>query len=75
MNACEQDVVEAIGHNLLIGEELAKAAGYPCNSNFKSTLSRLRKREILGNRAPGYFLRPAFLYLLDPDQSQDKGQD
>lgn len=73
LNDAEQNIIEAVGEKMLIAEEVAKKAGYPCNSNFKSTLSSLRKRGILDNRFPkGYFLRPEYYFLLKiPDQSQD----
>jgi hypothetical protein len=72
----EQNIIEALDKNKMNGEPLAKKTGYPYNSNFKNTLSSLRKRGILGNKSPGYFLEPAYYYLLnEPDKSQDKGQD
>lgn len=72
LNDTERNVIEALGTNVLIGEKLAKKAGYPCNSNFKNTLSSLRKRGILGNKSPGYFVKPAYHFLLvKSDQSQD----
>lgn len=73
LNDTEQNVIEAVGEDTLIAEELAKKAGYPCNSNFKSTLSSLRKRGILDNKFPkGYFLRTEYHFLLRTlDESQD----
>jgi len=65
LNDAEQCIIEALAKETLTGEKLAKKAGYPYNSNFKSTLARLRKRAILGNRAPGYFIRPEYHYLLN----------
>lgn len=64
LTATEINILEALGRNTLIGEELAKKAGYPYNSNFKGTLSSLRKRGILGNKSPGYFLEPKYYGLL-----------
>lgn len=76
LNDAEQYIIEALGTKTLIGEELAREAGYPYNSNFKSTLARLRKRAILGNKAPCYFLEPKYHFLLNKsDQGQDKRQD
>ena len=69
----EANVIEALGQDTMTGEVLAEKAGYPFNSNFKSTLSSLRKRGILGNASPGYFVAEAFRHLLD--KGQDKGQD
>jgi len=61
----EQNIIEALGTKTLIGEELAKKAGYPYNSNFRSTLSSLRKRGILGNKSPGYFVEPNYHFLMN----------
>ena len=69
----EANIVEALGTQRLTGEALAKQAGYPFNSNFKSTLSSLRKRGVLGNASPGYFVTAA--RRRRADQGQDKGQD
>jgi hypothetical protein len=60
----ESNIIEALSTNVMTGEELAVRAGYPYNSNFKSTLSSLRKRGILGNKAPGYFVEPEYHFLL-----------
>jgi len=68
----EKFIIKALGKERINGEKLAKKAGYPFNSNFKSTLSQLRKREILDNLAPGYILKSKYYYLLStPDQGQD----
>lgn len=64
LNEAEQNIIEALHTETLTGEKLAKKAGYPYNSNFKSTLSSLRKRYILGNNAPGYFVQPKYHTLL-----------
>lgn len=50
----ERNILEALGEGKLKGEQLAKKAGYPCNSNFKNTLSSLVKRGLLMNDRPGY---------------------
>lgn len=50
----EQNILEALGEGKLNGEPLAQKAGYPCNSNFKNTLSSLVKRGLLVNDRPGY---------------------
>jgi len=72
----ESNIVEALSKDVMTGEKLAEKAGYPYNSNFKNTLSSLRKREILGNKAPGYFLEPTYHFLISKsDRSQDKRQD
>ena len=61
----EKNVIEAINTKTLMGQEIADKAGYPFNSNFKNTLSSLRKRNILGNKMPGYYLLPEHHHLLD----------
>ena len=64
----EGNIIEALSTNTFTGEIIAEKAGYPYNSNFKATLSAIRKRGIIGNKYPGYFLLPKYLYLLDkPD--------
>jgi hypothetical protein len=64
LDDAEQDIIEAIGNETLTGEKLAKKAGRPYNFKFKSSLSGLRKRGILGNKKPGYFLEPEYEFLL-----------
>jgi hypothetical protein len=73
LNDTEKNIIESLGQKTVTGEELAKRANCPFNSNFKSTLSSLRKRGVLGNASPGYFVTEAFRHL--PDKGQDKGQD
>jgi hypothetical protein len=55
LNATEKKLLRALGDDTLTGEELARSAGYPYNSNIKQTLSSLVKRSILGNRGSGYY--------------------
>lgn len=50
----EINILEALGERKLTGETLAQDTGYPCNSNFKNTLSSLVKRGLLVNDRPGY---------------------
>jgi len=61
----EQDIIEALQDRTLTGAKLAKDAGHPYNFKFKSSLSGLRKRGILGNKSPGYFLEPEYESLLN----------
>jgi hypothetical protein len=77
LNDAERFIIEALGKKTLTGEKLAEGAGYPYNSNFKSTLAHLRKRGILDNKAPGYIIKPEYHYLLKKSNynSQDKRQD
>ncbi len=64
LNDIEQDVIEALRDRTLTGEKLAKEAGRPYNFKFRKSLSGLRKRDILGNKKPGYFLEAEYEYLL-----------
>lgn len=54
LNEAETNILEALGDGRMIGEIVAKKAGYPFNSNFKNTLSSLVKRGLLVNDRPGY---------------------
>lgn len=65
LNDIEQDIITALRDKTLTGEKLAKDAGHPYDFKFKSSLSALRKRGILGNRSPGYFLESEYEFLLD----------
>jgi hypothetical protein len=49
----ERNIIEAIGDKTLQAKDLAKAAGYQCNSNFRGTLSSLVKREHLQKSPDG----------------------
>ncbi len=72
----EENILEVIGYGKMSGAQIAKGAGYPLNSNLKATLSSLRKRGILENKAPGYVVSANFHFLLTKaDSGQDKGQD
>jgi hypothetical protein len=61
----EQDIIAALRDKTLTGAKLAKKARHPYNFKFKSSLSGLRKRGILGNKSPGYFLEPEYEFLLN----------
>jgi len=61
----EQDIITALGDRTLTGAKLARDVGHPYNFKFKSSLSGLRKRGILGNKSPGYFLEPEYESLLN----------
>lgn len=65
LSEADNNIIEALGRDTVKGEDLAVKAGYPYNSNFKTTCATLRKRKILGNKSPGYFLEPKYHYLLD----------
>ncbi|MEK6677627.1 MAG: hypothetical protein AABZ47_18490 [Planctomycetota bacterium] len=49
LNDTEATIIEALGTNHLTGVKLAKEAGYPYNSHFKSNVSSLVKRHLLSN--------------------------
>jgi hypothetical protein len=55
LNDTDKNILEALGKDTMKGELLAGKAGYPYNSNFKSTLSSLKKRHLLDNHGRGYF--------------------
>ena len=64
LSVIEQDIIEALGDRTLTGKKLAEDAGHPYSFEFKSSLSGLRKRGILGNKKPGYFLEPEYEFIL-----------
>ena len=64
LNATEELIVRNLGTNKMTGEEIAKHGNTQCSSNFKQTLSSLRKRGILENTGNGYFIAPKWLPLL-----------
>jgi hypothetical protein len=64
VDGAEQRIIEILRDKTLTGQKLAKAAGRPYDFKFKSSLSGLRKRGILGNKSPGYFLEPEYEFLL-----------
>lgn len=63
-NDTERDIIDALRGGTLTGEKLAKKAGHAYNYKFKSSLAGLRRRGILGNKSPGYFLEPEYEFLL-----------
>jgi hypothetical protein len=65
LNDIEQDIIEVLRDKTLTGAKLAKDAGHPYDFKFKSSLSGLRKRGILGNKSPGYFLEHEYEFLLN----------
>ena len=65
LNDIEQDIITALRDRTLTGEKLARQAGRPYDFKFKSSLSALRKRGILGNKSPGYFLESEYEFLLN----------
>ncbi len=65
LNDIEQDIIEVLRDKTLTGAKLAKDAGHPYDFKFKSSLSGLRKRGILGNKSPGYFLESEYEFLLN----------
>lgn len=54
LNDTERYILEALGDETLIAEELLKKAGYKNNSNSRQTLSSLRKRHIIESTRKGY---------------------
>ncbi len=64
LNRTEKTIIEALGDTTLTVEKLAIKAGYEVSGYFRSLLTSLRKRGILANKRPGYYLRSEFHYLL-----------
>jgi predicted transcriptional regulator of viral defense system len=64
LNRTEKNIIKALGDETLTVEELAVTAGYEVSGYFRRTLSSLRKRGILANKQPGYYLKPEYNYLL-----------
>jgi hypothetical protein len=64
----ERDIIDALQGETLTGAKLAERAGYAYNFKFKSSLAGLRKRGILGNKSPGYFLEPEYEFLLKTEE-------
>jgi hypothetical protein len=64
LNETEKIIIEALGDTTPTVKELAIKAGYEVSGYFRRTLSSLCKRGILGNKRPGYYLKPEYHYLL-----------
>ncbi len=60
LRTIERNIIEALGADTLTLEQLAPRAGYEVNGHFKNTISSLRKRGILGNKRPGYFVQAQY---------------
>jgi hypothetical protein len=72
----EQTIWEALGEVEMTAEQLAKRAGYPCNSAFRATLSTMKKRDILVPGANGRGYRRGPLTKVDvTDNVTDKSGD
>jgi len=64
LNETEKIIIEALGDTNPTVEELAVKSGYEVSGYFRCILSSLCKRGILGNKRPGYYLKPEYHYLL-----------
>jgi hypothetical protein len=53
----ESNIIEALGTETLRGAALLKEAGYDNSSHYRSILSNLRKRGVLGHGEKGYFVK------------------
>jgi hypothetical protein len=53
----EKTIIEAINSDTLTGEQVAAKSGYPYDGSLKAALASLRRRGVLGNAHPGYFVR------------------
>lgn len=64
LNKTEKTIIKALGDEVLTVEKLAVKAGYEVSGYFRRTLSSLRKRGILANKQPGYYLKSEYHYIL-----------
>ena len=64
LNRTEKIIIESLGDTTLTVEELAIKSGYEVSGYFRRTLTSLRKRGILANNRPGYYMNPEYHYLL-----------
>jgi hypothetical protein len=60
----ERNIIEALGEGPLTVEQLAIKAGYELSGHFRKTVASLRKRGILGNNRPGYYVMPEYRWVL-----------
>ena len=60
----EKRIIKALAAKPLTTEQLAEEAGYWVSGYFTATIQSLRKRGILGNNRPGYYIQPEYLHLL-----------
>jgi hypothetical protein len=60
LTTAEKNIIEALGDDTLIIEDLAVKAGYELSGFFRKTVASLRKRGILGNKRPGYYVMPEY---------------
>ena len=65
LRTVERNIVEALGTEILTLDQLAPKAGYEVNGHFKKAISSLRKRGILGNKRPGYFVQPQYQNIFE----------
>ena len=60
LTTAQKNIIEALGENTLTIEQLAPKAGYELSGHFRKTVASLRKRGILGNNRPGYYVMPEY---------------
>ena len=65
MTTTEKNIIEALGQDTLIIEDLAVKAGYELSGHFRRQVASLRKRGILGNKRPGYYVTPEYRWVLE----------
>ena len=58
LSEIEENIVEALGDSVLTTDEVAVKAGYEVGGHLRRVLSSMRKRGILGNKQPGYYVLP-----------------
>lgn len=54
-NEMETNLLEALGDETMHAEALAKKAGYPNNSNFRTACANLVRRQLFGKSRQGYY--------------------
>ena len=68
LRTIERNILEALGGDTMTLEQLAPKAGYEVNGHFKKAISSLRKRGILGNKKPGYFVTRQYQHIVGMNQ-------
>jgi hypothetical protein len=61
----ERNIIEALDGKALTLEKLAAKAGYEVSGHFRRSITSLIRREILGNKRPGYFVQPPYQRLVN----------
>jgi hypothetical protein len=65
LRTIEKNIIEALGSGTLTLEQIAPKAGYEVNGHFRKAISSLSKQGILGNKKPGYFVKPQYRQIVE----------